>query len=78
MTAHARQRALERYGLDVNDDDFRSISEQVTCGRAIKLGRQGSATSVYLVTVQGKDAVVVYRRQSKCVITFLPLTWERR
>ncbi|MGZ3686828.1 MAG: hypothetical protein ACXWPM_01100 [Bdellovibrionota bacterium] len=74
---HAALRARERYGIQVRPEDFDSIREQIRVGRAIKLGRKGSRTSIYLVTVQGGDAVVVYNRRAKFVITFLPLAWEK-
>jgi hypothetical protein len=77
MTLHACVRAKERYGLQVGKEDFEAISRQIADGIALKLGRKRRRTSVYLVTVQGTDAVVVYNRRSKCVITFLPLDWTK-
>lgn len=76
MTHHARLRAKQRYGLTVGAEDARAIREQVMSGRALKLGKTGRRTSVYLVTVQQQDCVVVYNRGAKIVITFLPLNWN--
>ena len=78
MTYHAQVRAFERYGMEVGAADFTEIQEQITNGSATKLGKTGRRTSIYKVTVQGRDAVIVYNRAVKVVITFLPLEWQRR
>lgn len=75
---HARERARQRYGIELTGEDFRSIEEQVVVGHAIKLGPKGRRTSIYLVTVQGQDMVVVYNRREAFVITVLPIEWEIR
>lgn len=78
MSNHARIRALERYGLHVNVDDFRAISEQITEGQARKLGFKGRRTSIYVVHVQGREAIIVYNRAAKITLTFLPIEdWKR-
>lgn len=69
---------MERYGIEVSDEDSRSIADQIREGRALKLGHHGRSTSIYLITIQGLDAVIVYNRKVKSVITFLPLQWEKR
>jgi hypothetical protein len=72
---HAQRRAAERYGLRVRGQDFAQIIEQVQLGVAIKLGPRGRRKSIYLVTVQGQEAIVVYNRLDKWVLTFLPPEW---
>ena len=78
ITSHARLRAEERYGIDPTFDDYEEISRQIQDGDAEKIGKHGTATSVYKVIVRKKECFVVYHRKEKCVITFLPLDWEKR
>ncbi len=75
--SHAQERARERYGLNIYTADIRDIQDQIRDGRAVKVGLKGRITSIYQVVVQGIDAVVVYNRRTKLVITFLPLEWKR-
>jgi len=75
---HAQERALERYNLHVYTEDFVAIQRQIRDGDAVKVGEQGTNTSVYKVMVQGIEALVVYNRRGKYVVTFLPRTWEKR
>jgi len=75
---HAQARALERYHLHVYTADFESIQRQIRDGEAVKVGEQGKRTSVYRVTVQGIEALVVYNRRGKYVVTFLPMSWEKK
>lgn len=76
FSAHARKRARERYGLEVTDEDYQEIAEQIRDGRAIKLGARSRKTNVYLTCCQGEDLVIVFDRGSKVIISCLPIDWE--
>lgn len=73
---HARQRARERYGLELTDQDIERIGAEIELGRlgcAEFIENQGGYRSLWLVGLNGKDAVVAYNERTHRVATFLPL-----
>jgi hypothetical protein len=69
---HAKRRAAERYGLELNRHDMRTLVEQIQHGDAEFIERQSLRVSVWWVTVGGKRCRVVYDRLRKTIVTFLP------
>jgi hypothetical protein len=58
----------------LNRHDLRSFVQQIQAGEATFLGRQSNRTSVWLVTFRGNACRVVYDKQRKTIVTFLPTT----
>ena len=71
---HAKKRALERYDLDLNREKLEEIVKRIQSGVGIRMVlRQSLRISHYEMTVQEKLVRVVYDRQRKTVVTFLPV-----
>lgn len=69
---HAANRALERYGLYLQRADIQWIVDEIQAGRGASV-RQTNRTSV--VNLQYRDGPrmrVVYDRQRKTIVSFLP------
>lgn len=72
---HAKRRAAERYGIELNRFELAELSERLATGNGLQLQRQNDAKAVYLVDVKGVDVVVVYSRKTRQPATFLPREW---
>ena len=69
---HAKKRALERYGLDLNRHAYREAVLAIQKGTAKLLKRQSRRVTIWAVKVQGRMCKVVYDSQRKTIVTFLP------
>ena len=69
---HAKRRALQRHGVDINRATLRDIVAQIQSGRARFLGRDSLRTSRWRVAAAGRPMTVVYDRERKTVVTVLP------
>jgi hypothetical protein len=67
---HAKRRALERHGL--SDVSLKKIVADIQRGKAQFVERQSLRVTKWLVTVGGKQVLVVYDNKSHTVATFLP------
>ena len=74
MGSHAYKRALERYGLRLDSDDFAEMRRQITDGEATKIRRLTKKKSIYILIIRDVPIVVIVHRQNRFVITVLP--WE--
>lgn len=70
--AHAKRRALERYGLEINRHQMREIVKQIQSGKAKHLLTQSNRTSVKLVSFNNTELIAVYDKLRKNIVTFLP------
>ena len=73
---HAQQRAAERYGLDLSQDDLSAIRLAIGQGRALLLKRDG-VKETYAVEAKGKCLRVVISRDGT-IITVLPIGSDKR
>lgn len=69
---HARQRAKERYGLDLSDSDFFSILRLARENRVLACLRSTCSRSVMLLRYHDMDLLLVYSREHREIVTFLP------
>tara|TARA_Y100000310_G_C20468466_1_gene708808 strand:+ start:377 stop:661 length:285 start_codon:yes stop_codon:yes gene_type:complete len=70
---HSKQRAQERYGLLLTDEELEFIVMQIRLGRADKLGKTEDGKGVYsLVVCDGKRIKVMYDPRINMVATVLP------
>jgi hypothetical protein len=69
---HARRRAFERYGLELNMRTRRGIVEAIRTGRSRPVRRGSNRTTVHDVDVAGTTVRVVYDSERGELVTFLP------
>lgn len=74
---HAKQRALQRYGIDLNKTLLRTWVEQIHSGSAKFLERQSNRVSVFEITYNDKQIPVVYDRIRKTIVTALPTEYYK-
>lgn len=71
---HAIDRARERYGLELTNEDLRAVALQIVNKRDAVLVRRGyDGAQVWAVKVQGVWASVVYIPLTRKIATFLPM-----
>lgn len=69
--AHARRRARERFGLELNEHDLRHLAHRIQRGESQLVARQTNRMSIHRVECQGQQVLVAYDRRRKTVVTFL-------
>jgi len=69
--AHAKRRALQRFGLTLNSDQLQALSRMIRAGRSECIERESNRVSVHRLEWQGCVVVVVYDRLRKQIVTFL-------
>lgn len=70
--SHAKQRAAERYGVDLSRRQLAYVVDEIRLGHSTMVRRSSHTRSVHDVTLEdGTVARVVYRR-GRDIITFLP------
>jgi len=72
MTRHARDRASERYEVDVTPGDIANALCDIQHGRAILAARKRDGTSEWLVTVCGQTMRAVLCPSADAIVTMLP------
>ena len=70
--AHAKQRASEHFGISLTKDKINSIIKQIESGKANAIDHDIDGTSMYIVTVEGQEMVVVYKHYAKVIVTVKP------
>jgi len=69
---HAKQRAAERYGLELNRKDLADMSRDIKCGKASLIEQTSNRVGVYLLYKDGRMFKVVYDKKRDTIVTFLP------
>lgn len=77
MRNHAKQRALERYNIDLNRQDLETIRLMIQRPELHKdhitfVERQTIDRTVWLVKYKEKQLKVVYSKRHKSIVTVLP------
>jgi hypothetical protein len=70
---HAERRCFERYGAHLTDVMHEALVRQIQRGDAKLLEKQSLRLSLYRVSWEGEPMRVVYDRNRKTLVTFLPL-----
>lgn len=71
MTDHARQRAQERYGLDLTDADAREIVQACRGGTAVRLAGDDDAAT-FIVRFRDIPIIAALNIHRWFIITFFP------
>lgn len=69
---HARQRARERFGLELDEHQLRAVVNRIQRGESRFLEKQSNRVSLHQVEYMGAEMVVVYDRRRKNVVTVWP------
>lgn len=69
---HAIRRAHERHGLQLTRQDLNDIVRQIQSDKATFVERQSLRVSLFDVVVHERSVRVVYDRQRKTIVSFLP------
>ena len=69
---HAKNRARQRYGINVGDSMLNRMVNIIQCGDAEVVEKQSNRVSVFLVIYQEETYRVVYDSKTKTIATFLP------
>jgi Zn-dependent oligopeptidase len=70
---HAKVRALQRYDLDITNEDLRKIVGIIQNNRAKLVMRQSHRVSVWDLEYEGKQVRVAYDKSRSSIATFLPI-----
>ena len=68
---HAKKRALQRYGVKINRQDFFNIKKMVGLSRTKPLERRSNRVCVHEIEYAGKTMRIVYDSLRGQVVTFL-------
>ena len=71
FTHHARDRARERYGVDLSDDDIIEIWTLCTTGKAM-LARVSESARIYCLRFRDMVIVPLLTPDEARIVTFLP------
>lgn len=77
-TPHARERALERYGIAPNKTVAREIVGRIRNGNATLVGRTSLSRTTWDVTIGETVYRCVYSKSTGRIITFLTLNRDAR
>lgn len=72
MSAHAKKRIAERYGVIMTSDDLKNVVSMIQAGECVHKERISHRLSKHEVTIRDKTFLVVYDRNRHCIVTFLP------
>lgn len=68
---HARQRAKERFGVNLKNKDLATLVTMIQKGNAEFLRRQSKRVTIWRVRYAEKTMVVVYDTLRHMIVTFL-------
>lgn len=69
---HAKQRALQRYGLRLSSEDYDALVAMIAVSGASHLVRKLTNTrAIFNLKFQDKDIFVLYNSKTKRIVSFL-------
>jgi hypothetical protein len=72
LNAHAKKRAEERYGLNLNKEARHEIVSMIQTNQAEFVGKQSNTRSLWRVNYQDQSLNVVYDKARSTMCTVLP------
>lgn len=72
LNAHAKKRAEERYGLNLNKEARHEIVQMIQKNQAEFVGKQSNNRTLWRVTYQDQPLNVVYDKARSTMCTVLP------
>lgn len=77
MSEHAKQRAFERYGINLTDADIRKIIHDIVNGAACLVKKLSDRETIYLIKFEGTAMKALYHTNG-AIKTFLPRHADKR
>lgn len=71
---HAKRRAMQRYGLDLNKSLHKQLAQAIRDGHATFVKRRSRTRTVWLVELEGRKIRAVYDSNQHNLVTVLPPT----
>jgi len=68
---HARRRFLNRFDIDINDNQYIQLVNKIQKGRAELVRRQSNRVSIWDLEFEGQMIRVVYDKKTKAIVTAL-------
>lgn len=68
---HAKKQFKKRFGIFLNRYDIKNIIDNIQNGKYEFIENQTNRVNVWKGVVKGKEAVIIYDKHRKMVITFL-------
>ena len=79
LRIHAKRQALLRYNVSLSSEDLAHLVNTIRRGRALFVARKSLRVSCWKVAHEGREMVVLYDKQRRAIVTFLPPgCWEVR
>ena len=72
LNAHAKQRAEERYGLNLNKEARHEIVQMIQTNQAEFVGKESNSRTLWRVQYQDQSLNVVYDKARSTMCTVLP------
>lgn len=78
LNKHAKKRAEERFGVTLNRYDLYNVSSAIRSQNAKFKQAISNRVTAWIVNVPNtnEEAIALYDKHRKCVITFLPLDYS--
>lgn len=76
MTQHARARALERYGVALDETGIQGLAGDCAEGRSVLVARLKHGHELRLVSYQGVVMAAMYLPAEHLIATFYPPDWR--
>lgn len=71
--AHAKNRAKERYGIDINRHDQRTLVDMIKTRQTVCLEIQSNRISIHKLKFKDTVIKIVYDKTRSTIVSFLPL-----
>jgi hypothetical protein len=79
LRIHAKRQALRRYNVTLTSEDLSHLVNTIRRGRALFVARKSLRVSCWKVAHEDLEMVVLYDKQRRTIVTFLPPDcWEVR
>lgn len=65
---HAKRRALERYGVEVNAETLKALEREIRAGKGVFIEKKSHRISIFRV----REFIVAYDKTRGSIATFLP------
>jgi hypothetical protein len=72
LRKHAKRRAFERYGLELNKADYNACVKIIQDAQSEPILEQSNTRTWHKIKYKDKEALVVYDRKRHGIVTFLP------
>ncbi len=70
QVVHAKNRALERYGVSLTPDDYKVMLIKISDGTAILIHKITNTRSLFKIGYKGQDYLVIYSKKTGRIQTF--------